>query len=382
MSFAICRVQHFKRQAVTGIQIHDRRERPSRSNPDIDTARAEENYSLVKCPTTYLTAIGARINELPPRDRAIRSDAVLMSQILVTSDKPFFDSLAPERQREFFQQSLSFIQERYGKENVISAGVHMDEKTPHMYVNVVPVVDRCRGKGPELNRKALFTRDECISLQNDFHAKIGASWGLERGQSREAKVRHLSVTDFKLKTQAEAQEIERQDLLRQKEKQAAEHQAAVAEQSRELMDALEHQKQDFESQKKELAKAQEKNQALLKIYNNTVNAGIDWRELEPLEKGREGLFNQKKIFEMPHEVADRLNNAHVHPQAAANNTLLRQLDELKKKEGRDAHDAQQYRELTKGLYPKEIERLSRAADDIRQEKKLEQAKTQSRGFSR
>lgn len=46
-----------------------------------------------------------------------------------------------EKQQAFFRQSLDFIANRYGKENILSAVIHMDEKTPHMHVDLTPIRD-------------------------------------------------------------------------------------------------------------------------------------------------------------------------------------------------------------------------------------------------
>jgi len=46
MSFLVLHMDKFKKDAVRGIQSHNRRERESRSNPDIDYARSTGNYEL------------------------------------------------------------------------------------------------------------------------------------------------------------------------------------------------------------------------------------------------------------------------------------------------------------------------------------------------
>jgi len=192
MSFGIVRVQKFKAADVKGIQSHDRRERDSRSNPDIDKAKSAENYSLVSS-DNLSTAIQGRIDSLE-MTKAVRKDAVVMAQLLVTSDHDFFKNLTPEKEKAFFQQSLKFIEDRYGKENVLSATVHKDEKTPHMHVNLTPI------KGQRLSAKALFDRNELKSLHTDFNRSVGQSWGLQRGESREEKRKHLDTEAFKLQT--------------------------------------------------------------------------------------------------------------------------------------------------------------------------------------
>lgn len=201
MSYGIIRVQKFKAPDVRGIQSHDRRERDPHSNPDIDRERSAQNYALVESPN-FRASIQDRLETLKVT-KAIRKDAVVMCQFLVTSDHEFFQNLTPEKQKSFFQNALQFIGDRYGKENILAATVHMDEKTPHMHVNMTPI------RGGRLTAKEIFSRSELGELQTAFHVSVGQTWGLERGQSREDKRRHQDVATYKRTTaQAELEKVE------------------------------------------------------------------------------------------------------------------------------------------------------------------------------
>ncbi len=194
MSYGIVRVQKFKQTAVRGIQSHDHRERDSLTNPDIDQTKKAENYALVDS-LSFNAAIQERLEPVRATStKALRKDAVVMCQLMVTSDHDFFKSLTPEREKEFFQQALLFIQERYGKENILSATVNKDEKTPHMHVNLTPIRD---GK---LIASKIFTREELGKLHTDFYNAVGKAWGLERGETRDEKRRHLTVAEYKRET--------------------------------------------------------------------------------------------------------------------------------------------------------------------------------------
>ena len=196
MSYGIIRVQKFKAYDVRGIQSHDRREREPKTNPDIDKERSSLNYALVES-ENFKADVQKRLTTLKSK-KAVRKDAVVMCQFLVTSDHEFFQELPPEKQKAFFQDALNFISEHYGKENILAATVHMDEKTPHMHVNITPIRDG------RLTAKEIFNRAELIDLQNTFHQDVGQKWGLERGQSREEKRKHQDVAEFKRST-AEAE---------------------------------------------------------------------------------------------------------------------------------------------------------------------------------
>lgn len=196
MSYGIIRVQKFKRQAVTGIQQHNQRLKDhSNTNPDIDFSKSGENYSLEGEGVNFSAEVSKRLVGVSgSRWGTIRRDAVVMSEALVTSDRAFFASLTPEKQKAFFSDALSFLRTQYGRENIFSAVVHLDETTPHMHVTFTPIQ---RGK---LTAKTLFSRTALSGLQTAFFEQVGKKWGLERGEKHVAKRRHLDVADYKRAT--------------------------------------------------------------------------------------------------------------------------------------------------------------------------------------
>lgn len=196
MSYGIIRIQKFHSQAVKGIEIHDTRAKDvSHTNEDIDRARSSLNYSLASPPpgVSYLDTAKQNIAALNPK-KATRKDAVVMCQALITSDNAFFKRLTASQERQFFEDALEFIKRRYGAENVISATIHKDEKTPHMHINFTPIKDK------KLSAKAIFNKIELTELQTAFTREVGTSYDLARGESREIKRKHLSTEIFKVET--------------------------------------------------------------------------------------------------------------------------------------------------------------------------------------
>lgn len=181
-----------KRDNVTPIEKeNERNENYNPDNPQIDLSRTKNNYHTVFPIGSYMEIINERISELPLK-RKLRSDAVLMCSFIIGSDGEFFKGLAPTEQRQFFEDCTDYFALRYGKENIISAVVHVDETTPHMHLNLIPVVDN------KLSAKQLFTRTSLRELQTDFHEKVGKRWGLERGKEG-SQAKHLSTTEYKAK---------------------------------------------------------------------------------------------------------------------------------------------------------------------------------------
>ncbi|MED0665619.1 MobV family relaxase, partial [Bacillus badius] len=203
MSYAVVHMEKMKAYDLKGMQFHHQRERESRTNPDIAKERSRENYDLVnENPIDFNQRVKEIIESQKTGTRKTRKDAVLVNELLVTSDREFFDRLDPDETRKFFKDSLTFFQERYGKQNIAYAVVHMDEKTPHMHMGVVPMRDG------RLQSKNVFNRQELLWLQDKFPEhmqKMG--FELERGEKGFDR-EHLSVQDFKRKTAKEQLEKE------------------------------------------------------------------------------------------------------------------------------------------------------------------------------
>lgn len=115
-----------------------------------------------------------------------------MCSCVVTSDGGYFNKLSPKEQERFFAESTQFFVERYGEENIISAVVHMDESTPHLHLNLIPVIDG------RLCGKRLFDRKALYNLQTDLYEAVGKKWNLQRGKEG-SQAKHLSTAEFKAK---------------------------------------------------------------------------------------------------------------------------------------------------------------------------------------
>lgn len=241
MSYLVLHMDKFKKEAVRGIQSHNERERESHSNPDIDYERSSANYELHDQATgNYAEAIQNRLDDLL-LVKAIRKDAVHMCGLIVSSDSAFFEKLSPEDTRRFFEESKAFLTEFVGAENVISAKVHMDEKTPHMHFLHVPVTPDGR-----LNANKIYTRESLKKLQTELPAYLQSrGFALQRGIEQEpgAKKKHLNTREFK----------QQQEALHSLEQQAQTMSAELEQRQREESD-LRERLQSFERQAQEAEK--------------------------------------------------------------------------------------------------------------------------------
>lgn len=232
-------MEKYKRGDIVGIERENERDENYKStrNPQIDKSRTHLNYHTLPYEKKYLAFINERIKELAPK-RKIKDDAVLITSFILGSDKEFFAGITPETQKQFFDDCTEFFSERYGKENVVSAVVHLDESTPHLHFNLMPVTDG------RLCAKELFDRTALRDLQTDFYEAAGKKYGLKRGKEG-STAKHLDTVAYKTKKMTEAAEA--------KIREAEETQAA-AKLAKELLESYESAKSEkipFSGKKKE-----------------------------------------------------------------------------------------------------------------------------------
>lgn len=206
ISYLICHMEKYTRQETSPVEKENERdENYEASNPQIDSSRTKNNYHIVFPMDDYITMINNRLSTLTLK-RKLRSDAIYMNSFVVGASPDFFQRNDPSKQREFFIDCVKFFSEKYGKENILSAVVHMDETTPHLHLNIVPITN---GK---LCSKDLFDRTKLSILQTELYDKVGKKWELQRGKEG-SQATHLSTAEYKAKkiiegAEAKATEIE------------------------------------------------------------------------------------------------------------------------------------------------------------------------------
>ena len=176
--YAILRFAKYKGPEIGHIESHNERTKEKyASNPDIDTARSHLNFHLVTPERKYRAEAEKQIAEAGCRTR---SDSVRVVEALVTASPEFFKGKKKSEVKAYFTEALDFIQKHQSKDTIISAVVHMDEKTPHMHLCFVPLTEDKRLSAKEIvgNKKKLTW------WQDEFWKHMVKKYpDLERGES-------------------------------------------------------------------------------------------------------------------------------------------------------------------------------------------------------
>lgn len=176
--YAILRFAKYKGPEIGRIEAHDERTKENyASNPDVDTSRSRLNFHLVTPQRSYRAEAERQIAEAGCRTR---KDSVRVVETLITASPEFFQGKNPKEVKAFFSLALDFIKCKQSPETIISAVVHMDEKTPHMHLSFVPITEDGRLSAKDI----LGNRKNLTKWQDDFWKFMVKKYSdLERGES-------------------------------------------------------------------------------------------------------------------------------------------------------------------------------------------------------
>ena len=202
-----------------------------------DPTRTHLNRKLIEYPEGVKdrsAAIQRRLEEAG-LTRKIGSNQVRAIRINVSATPEDMERIERDgRLDEWCADNLKFFADTFGKENIVAAHLHRDEKTPHMHVTLVPIVkgERKRRKREEQAKKRyrkkpadtvrlcaddLMTRLKLKSYQDSYAAAM-AKYGLQRGIDG-SEARHVSTQQYyrDLKKLSDGLKTEVADLQQRKE---------------------------------------------------------------------------------------------------------------------------------------------------------------------
>ena len=267
MGYISIQINKAKGSADTGASDHiERKSIPKNADP----TRTHLNRELVDFPdgvADRTEAISHRIRTAGIK-RKITPDQVRAIHIVLSGTHEDMIRVQDEgRLNEWCDDNLQWLYRTFGKENTVSAVLHMDEHTPHIHATVVPIVTGERRKarkkqaeGKRTYRKKanavrlcaddLLTRERLVAY-HDSYAKAMAKYGLQRGV-RGSEARHTTTAQYY------------RDLKRQTGKLEANVQQLQTEQ-RQAEQLLNEVKQEIKSEKLEAAKTEAKTAFVSKV---------------------------------------------------------------------------------------------------------------------
>ena len=202
MSYAIIRNENYKIGQLGLIYRHNERKNTNYSNKDINKQNSIKNYSIKSINTSYQKAFKI-LKEQYNLKGQIKKVSNIMCELIITSDKYFFDLIGEDETKRYFQMAYDFVKDyqNLGEQYIVSAKVHLDETTPHLHIVFIPVIHKFDKKSGKMVDKISCSefwkgKDSYKKLQDSFYKCVKDNgFDLERGKAN--NVEHLSTEKLK-----------------------------------------------------------------------------------------------------------------------------------------------------------------------------------------
>ena len=203
-------------------------------NPkNADASRSYLNKEMIAYPDgikNRTSAIQHRLDNAKLK-RKIGTNQVRAIRIMLSGTHETMKTIEKNRQLDHWcDDNLKWLKETFGEKNLVSAVLHMDEKTPHIHATVIPIVSGERRKAKKENTDSykkknqnsnrlcaddVMARNKLKHYQNTY-ATVMAKYGLRRGiEGSEAK--HISTAEYYRNLHLQNQQLEQEKNIKQSE---------------------------------------------------------------------------------------------------------------------------------------------------------------------
>ena len=178
-----------------------------------DESRTHLNRELITFPNGVENRTQAIQHRLDTAGltRKIGNNQVRAIRVLLTGTHEDMERITNEGRLDgWCSDNLKYLADTFGRENIVSAVLHMDEQTPHIHATLVPIVkgERKRKKKEQVKRRyrkkptdaarlcadEIMTRAKLKSYQ-DTYAQTMSIYGLQRGIDG-SEARHISTRQY------------------------------------------------------------------------------------------------------------------------------------------------------------------------------------------
>lgn len=185
--------QKNKLSDVKGKEIEQDRKSDNLKNDDIDKSKTHLNYDLIQSNLNLYQRVKNRVDAVRQNSR-IQKNSVVMYSNVITVNKNEFQKWETEKTKAYFECVTEFFQNEFGKENVVSAKVHLDETTPHMHLHFVPISQE--GK---LQARKVMTPSKINKIHSDAPKFLQSKgFDVERGKGETGRKNIKDIHKYKL----------------------------------------------------------------------------------------------------------------------------------------------------------------------------------------
>lgn len=155
-NYSVARVVTYTKQSIGKAERHNERKNKVYSNMNIDLEQTKNNIYYKTCDKTYNERLKELVDENKVSLRGLKDNAKLFDELILDINSYYFEKYGGyDFAKRFYEEAFHFAEEEYGKDNIISAVMHADEKNIaltgeygkpiyhyHLHVIAIPVVKK------------------------------------------------------------------------------------------------------------------------------------------------------------------------------------------------------------------------------------------------
>lgn len=293
-------------------------------------------------------------------ERKIRKGQICCIEIRMSASvEGMAEIIEQGRLMEWCRESIKWAQKEHGKENIVSAVLHMDEETPHLHVSLVPVVsgeskkqrttkkraakdkEKAEKNGEEAPKKKrrykkkstvetlrlcaddVMTQWDLKRRQTEYAVAM-APFGLERGEEG-SPAKHKDLAQY-YKEQYELQRgrldellkelAGQENLVKEKNREILKKDSQIREQEKELSET----RNELTEKKNEIVRQQQQLDKLLPLIVKAQDRLDIYTEAGEYAEGRiesadrllqAAASREKEVAKVEKEALERINNASI-----------------------------------------------------------------------
>ncbi|MBR2210057.1 MAG: plasmid recombination protein [Fibrobacter sp.] len=198
---------------------------PKKTKGNIELiSRETENEDGITYEMTLQQAVDKRIREADIRPRI---GQVTSLEMIFSGSHDRMAAMSRKELKNWADDTVKWAKETWGEENVVSASLHVDEKTPHIHMIVVPIVtgqsrrtsyQQNKGKSKKQYKidhtksrlcvNEVYTTGKLYAYHDSYAKEVSSKYGMERGVRAEpgSKKKHTNSIEYNRMLAAQAAE--------------------------------------------------------------------------------------------------------------------------------------------------------------------------------
>ena len=173
-------------------------------NDMIDLDRTHLNYDLVVSELNLYQRAKERVDQLKSENKRVQKNSVITYSNIITIPESAAKEMSNEQMQDYFKTCHDYFADRFGKENVLSAKVHLDETTPHMHLHFMPI-DKETGR---LQARTTMNKAALNQIHDEIPERLREKgFDVVRGSGEKTKQK-LDIHEYKAKLDLEKEKAE------------------------------------------------------------------------------------------------------------------------------------------------------------------------------